>query len=110
MEKKDFLEVTHGYLLSEEEMRRRYVIKNILFCCGIDDKEEYRSRFGSEPEEDYPLLTEWIRSGMAAADSAKIYLTERGISLSDFLGPALMSEEVRGKMENAARTTEWRRA
>jgi coproporphyrinogen III oxidase-like Fe-S oxidoreductase len=64
MEKKDFLEVTHGYLLSEEEMRRRYVIKNILFCCGID-KEEYRSRFGSESEEDYPLLTEWIRSGMA---------------------------------------------
>ncbi|MCI9411185.1 MAG: coproporphyrinogen III oxidase family protein [Eubacterium sp.] len=109
MEKKDFLEVTHGYLLSEEEMRRRYVIKNILFCCGID-KEEYRSRFGSEPEEDYPLLTEWSRSGMAAADSAKIYLTERGISLSDFLGPVLMSEEVRGKMEKAAKTTEWGRA
>ncbi len=109
MEKKDFLEVTHGYILSEEEMRRRYVIKNILFCCGID-KEEYRSRFGSELEGDYPLMTEWIRSGMAVADSEKICLTEIGISLSDFLGPALMSEEVRGKMENSARTKEWGRA
>ncbi len=102
MEKKDFLEVTHGYLLSEEEMRRRYVIKNILFCCGID-KEEYRSRFSSEPERDYPLLTEWIQSGMAVADSAKICLTERGISLSDFLGPKLISEEVREKMEEGVK-------
>lgn len=97
MEKKDFLEVTHGYLLSEEEIRRRYVIKNILFCCGID-REEYRCQFDSEPERDYPLLTEWIRSGLAVADSAKICLTERGISLSDLLGPALISEEVREKM------------
>lgn len=97
MQKKDFLEVTHGYLLSEEEMRRRYVIKNILFCCGID-KEEYRCWFDSEPERDYPLLTEWIRSGLAVADSAKICLTEKGISLSDFLGPKLMSEEIREKM------------
>lgn len=97
IKKKDFLEVTHGYLLSEEEMRRRYVIKNILFCQGID-REEYRGRFDSEPEGDYPLLTEWIQSGMAVADSAKICLTERGISLSDLLGPKLISEEVRERM------------
>lgn len=97
IKKKDFLEVTHGYLLSEEEMRRRYVIKNILFCQGLD-REEYRSRFDSEPEEDYPLLAEWIQRGMAAADTAKICLSERGISLSDLLGPKLISEEVRERM------------
>lgn len=98
MQKKDYLEITHGYLLPEDEMRRRYVIKNILFCRGID-REEYRRRYSSEPEQDYPLLTEWVQSGMAASDAAKICLTERGISLSDFLGPALMSEEVREKMK-----------
>ena len=98
IKKKDFLEATHGYLLPEEEMRRRYVIKNILFCCGID-REEYRSRFDSEAEGAYPLLAEWIQSGMAAADSAKICLTERGISLSDLLGSALISEEVRERMK-----------
>lgn len=102
MGKREFLEVTHGYLLSEEEMRRRYVIKNILFCCGID-KKEYRSRFDSEPERDYPLLTEWIRDDLAVADSSKIRLTERGISLSDFLGPKLISEEVREKMEEGVK-------
>ncbi len=106
IKKKDFLEVTHGYLLSEEEMRRRYVIKNILFCCGID-REEYRSRFDSEPEGDYPLLTEWIQSGMAVEDSTKICLTERGISLSDLLGPKLISEEVRERMKKWCYDKRW---
>ncbi len=106
IKKKDFLEATHGYLLPEEEMRRRYVIKNILFCCGID-REEYRSRFDSEAEGDYPLLAEWIQSGMAAADSAKICLTERGISLSDLLGPALISEEVRERMKKWHYDKKW---
>ncbi len=34
MDEEDYLSVRHGYLLSEEERRRRYVIKNILFEIG----------------------------------------------------------------------------
>lgn len=93
----DYLAVRHGFLLTEEEQRRRYVIKNILFGCGLS-KKEYRNYFLTEPEQDFPLLSEWVKDGYACADEGRIRLTETGFSLSDYLGPMLISADVRKKM------------
>ncbi len=96
----DYLQVRHGYVLSEDEQRRRYVIKNILFGCGLD-KKEYQQLFGGEPEQDYPVLKQWLKKGMAVVTADRMYLTEEGVGFSDYLGPMLISEEVREKMEQS---------
>jgi hypothetical protein len=44
------------------------------------------------------VLTEWIRQGYAQSDGEWIRLTEDGFCLSDYLGPMLISDEVREKM------------
>ena len=100
MNQKDFLTVKHGYILSGEEQKRRYVIKNILFGRGVDT-QEYKDKFGSEVEKEFPVVSEWLRQGYAIRDRERIGLTERGFSLSDFLGPMLISDEVREKMEKS---------
>lgn len=101
----NYLPVKHGYLLSEEEQRRRYVIKNILFCCGLS-RGEYREMFSGEVGEDFPVLRDWIQSGYAYEEQENIYLTEKGMSLSDALGPMLISEEVREKMRRENDSTD----
>ncbi len=97
---KEYLQVRHGYVLSEEEQRRRYVIKNILFGCGID-KKEYQQFFGGEPEQDYPELISWVKCGLAISGKERIHLTEEGFGQSDYLGPMLISDEVREKMQQS---------
>ena len=97
MEEEDYLSVRHGYLLSEEERRRRYVIKNILFASGLS-LGHYRECFKTDPRQEFPVLTEWIRQGYAQSDGEWIRLTEDGFCLSDYLGPMLISDEVREKM------------
>lgn len=94
----DFKKVNHGYILSEEEQKRRYVIKNILFCCGIEEIE-YEHCFENKLKQDFIILDDWIRQGYAAQTEGRIELTEKGFSLSDFLGPMLISDEVRQKMK-----------
>ncbi len=97
IQEKDYLAVRHGYLLSEEEQKRRFVIKNILFACGLS-KNQYRQHFQTEPERDFSVLLQWVQEGLACMDGDSFRLTEHGFSLSDSLGPVLISDEVREKM------------
>lgn len=94
----NYLQVNHGYLLSEEEQKRRYVIKHILFGRGIL-QEDYRKNFGGNVLQDFPLLMGWCEEGYAVQSEEYITLTEKGLALSDYLGPQLISEEVRERME-----------
>lgn len=96
---KDFLTAGHGYILSEDEQKRRYAARHILFGNGILS-EDYRKHFGSEAEEDFPVIKEWINKGYAYINNGFITLTEEGIALSDYLGPCFISEEVRGRMDS----------
>ncbi len=103
---KDYTEITHGILLSEEEIKRRYVIRHVLIKPGLPLKN-YQEQFGSQAMEDFPLLKDWIEEGYAGlydhedAGETKTYLalTEKGLGLSDYLGPQLISPEVRKAME-----------
>lgn len=98
METKDFLRVEHGYILSEEEQKRRYVIKHILFGNGIR-REEYRAHFGGEAERDFPELQVWEKMEYAEFTDTHIQLTVEGLARSDELGPQLISSAVRQRME-----------
>lgn len=127
--REDFLTVTHGILLSDEEIRRRYVIRHLLIRPGIA-KKAYRRIFGNEVMEDFPILRNWVEagwleekdesqeeqrhwgSGEAAGypelqkgqrdsgyqDSVFLSLTEEGLGLSDYIGPQLISADIRRKM------------
>ena len=97
MEKTNFLQVDFGYILNEDEQKRRYTIKHILFGTGID-KSDYQSHFGTWPEQDFPVITEWIQEGYAMQNEHSITLAEEGFALSDYLGVQLISAEVREKM------------
>lgn len=97
LEKEDFCSIDHGYILDEEEMKRRYVIKNILFATGISF-DEYLQLFNGELLLDFPEIGKWIEDGLAVSDENRIRLTEEGIIQSDNIGPILMSKKVVEKM------------
>ena len=94
----DYLQVPHGFLLSREEQKRRYVIKHILFGKGINCKD-YREHFQDEVTEAFPQIKEWEQDGYVAIEKDYITLTEEGFALSDYLGPQFISQEVRKKTE-----------
>ena len=107
LDTEDYLAVPYGIVLSEDEEKRRYSAKHLLFGPGIS-LDAYRSRFGTEPEADFPFLRQWKEQGLALEEERTqetgergliLGLTEEGIGWSDALGPEFISSEVRRKME-----------
>lgn len=101
-ETEDFSRITHGVLLSEEERKRRYVIRHLLIRPGLS-LSRYRKHFGSDAREDFGLLQSWEEQGyvhmLRTGETEYLTLTETGLGLSDYLGPQLISGEVRRKMK-----------
>ncbi len=96
----DFSFVTNGILLSDDEMKRRYVIKHLLILPGIS-KQAYRKAFQADLLEDFPIIKDWMGQGwLEEHGSGQVYigLTVEGLGLSDYIGPQLISEEIRKKM------------
>ncbi|MDE7418338.1 MAG: STM4012 family radical SAM protein [Lachnospiraceae bacterium] len=103
----NFLEITHGIILSAEEQKRRYVIRHLLIRPGIEPGR-YRELFGKDLLDDFPVLHEWIKQNFASiceeekhgdSEPRKYFaLTERGLGFSDYLGPQLISPEVAKSM------------
>jgi len=138
----DYTRITNGIFLSEEEIKRRYVIRHLLIRPGLDP-DLYRERFHREVAEDFPLIRDWQergyvelqehgaeenagieggesenmhrepmeRTGGFTARTAKnaqtvrmgkrkyFSLTDEGLALSDYLGPQLISPQVRKAMD-----------
>lgn len=89
--------VNHGILLSDEEVKRRYVIKHLLILPGIS-KKAYKKAFNSNLLMDFPIISEWIKSGWIDETQDFIGLSEVGLGLSDYIGPQLISKEIAAKM------------
>lgn len=64
-ETEDYLQIRHGIWLSEEEEKRRYVIRHLLIRPGLP-MERYQAHFGTGAVEDFPLLKGWIQEGYLA--------------------------------------------
>lgn len=96
---KNFTEITHGIFLSEEEQKRRYVIRHLLIRPGVDEVQ-YRQRFGSGILDDFPVIMRWMKEDYVTRENDRyLTLTDEGMGLSDYLGPQLISENVRRKMD-----------
>jgi len=103
----DFTKIRHGILLSEEEQKRRYVIRHLFIYPGLN-VARYQRQFGTDVREDFPLLADWMQEGnvewrnaedVKGSDSEYLALTKKGLGLSDFLGPQLISPEIQKAMD-----------
>lgn len=101
---KDFVEICHGIILSQEEEKRRYLIRHLLILPGVCI-EKYQNLFGTNLLEDFPLLLTWLEEEYLTytkdkkAELIYLTLTPKGLGLSDYLGPQLISENIQKKME-----------
>ena len=95
----DFMEITHGIILSEEEVKRRYVIRHLLIRPGLE-LERYQELFDEDVFEAFSLLRAWIEQGYAVLEeNGFLSLTEAGLGVSDYLGPQLISPAVDQAMQ-----------
>lgn len=97
-ETEDFCKITYGFLLSEEEQKRRYAIRHLLILPGLD-RVLYQKEFHSDIIEDFPLLNGWLEQGCLEEKDGWLFLSEQGLGLSDYLGPQLISPDVNEKMK-----------
>lgn len=101
-ETEDYSQITHGVLLSQEEMKRRYVIRHLFIRPGLAVRQ-YQAHFGTDARKDFRLLWDWTKEGyvrMAGTEKEEyLTLTEKGLGLSDYLGPMLISGQIHGKMK-----------
>lgn len=94
----DFCRITHGFILSGGEQRRRYAIRHLLILPGLSETI-YRETFQSDVFEDFPVVREWLEHGFFAERDGWIFLTDEGMGLSDWLGPQLISKDVKDRMD-----------
>jgi oxygen-independent coproporphyrinogen-3 oxidase len=97
IETTDFTTITNGYLLSEEEKQRRYLIKNLMYYRGIE-KADYWRRFG----EPVPPVTfkPLIDKDLVEDKEGFIRLTAEGMAYSDDIGQLFISPNVRKQMDD----------
>ena len=100
-EPEEFLMASHGYRLDREDQRRRYTILSLLQVEGVS-LCDYRRQFGSELLDDLPQLQELLDRNLIQRSVDRLQLTERGLELSDAIGPWLYSRRVRWLMEEFA--------
>ncbi len=109
----------YGFVLNEQESRRRFVLKALLHREGLE-QSAYVERFGTHPLVDLPQLKQLIWTGLATlvpgdkegetsiSEPSRpdetgvndvLRLTARGFALSDSIGDWLISPEVYTLME-----------
>lgn len=93
----DKTKITHGIILNHDELKRRFIIKNLLYFIGVS-VIEYERMFKMDLLLDYPIINKLISMGYAENSEDHIKLTPAGLSLSDYIGPMFISNEVKGKM------------
>ncbi|WP_066361659.1 STM4012 family radical SAM protein [Herbidospora mongoliensis] len=87
----DFTQALIGFTVPEPEQRRRHTIQSLLQKDGLD-LGLYRDRFGADPDVT-AVPDHWL-----VRDDRTLRLTDEGLAHSDWVGPALFSDEVRTLM------------
>ncbi|WP_165220094.1 STM4012 family radical SAM protein [Aquisphaera insulae] len=89
---------THGHHLSDEDIRRRFVIQSLLSGEGLS-VSAYARRFRSDLRADLPEIDELEEAGLAVVTAEGLALNDRGVERSDVVGPWLYSRKVGTLME-----------
>ncbi|MFD6096720.1 STM4012 family radical SAM protein [Nocardiopsis flavescens] len=95
----DFARAEVGFLLDDDERRRRHLLQSLLRAEGMDTAD-YASRFGSGPREDFPELFAALdrRGWLADGGAGRVLLGEEGLAHSDAVGPMFFSDRVNALM------------
>ena len=95
----EFGHAHHGFKLSLDEEKRRFVIQSLLQFEGLL-LDKYQERFGSNPIDDLQVLVNLLDAGLCEKDFAggRLVLTAAGISLSDAISDELYSPSVKQLM------------
>lgn len=87
----------YGYALDRQDQSIRYVLKSLLRTDGLD-LNAYQQYFGSEVLDDLPQLTQTLELALIEQRDHHLVPTEKGLELSDCIGPWLYSQKVRARM------------
>jgi oxygen-independent coproporphyrinogen-3 oxidase len=100
----DFAVADYGFVLDDDEQRRRYLILSLLSSDGLE-LDAYRARFGAAPAEHFPELHELLDRRIATERASGHWLlTQVGLDHADVLGPWLYSPAVKQRMAGFALT------
>lgn len=88
----------YGIELSVLEQRRRFLIISILLTQGLS-RNQFRDFFDVDVLDEFPQIHELEEASLATISDDQIRLNEKGIELSDAIGPWLYSPIIRKRME-----------
>lgn len=91
--------IKYGILLDEDERKRIFLIRNLFTVEGLPI-EDYKKTFKNSIFSDFKILNTWIENKYYYIENNYLKPTELGISLADYLGPQLISENIKIKMDN----------
>ncbi|MFZ6766736.1 STM4012 family radical SAM protein [Undibacterium sp. Di26W] len=97
-ERADFMTAGYGIRLSEDDRKRRYLIKSLLKIEGLDEAH-YQSLFGKTVHADFPELATLMEIGLAQEQAGRMQLHGDGMAYSDLIGHWFISPEVKHKMQ-----------
>ncbi len=88
----------YGYELDADELKRRYIIKNLFVTDGLN-LADYAARFNkSDARRDFSAVGGFLADGYAYQKDGRIFLTSEGLARSDMLAPQVISETVKQAM------------
>lgn len=93
----DFQFADYGFVLDDDEQRRRWAILSLLQVEGLDG-EQYERWFSRDVLDDFPQLADLAARGLAELTPKNVRLTPEGLERSDAIGPWLYSSRVRQLM------------
>jgi oxygen-independent coproporphyrinogen III oxidase len=93
-----FQQANYGISLSEDDRKRRYLIKSLLKAEGLH-LQDYSNLFHENILEAFPELHSLEKMQLATRDNQKITLTSEGLAYSDLLGHWFISDPVKTKMQ-----------
>ncbi len=94
----DHAHAVYGCQLSEQEQRRRFIMKSLLRIGGLVFSD-YSAQFRGNALDDFPELNELESTGLATFSESRIELNDAGFERSDTIGPWLFSTEMSSRME-----------
>lgn len=97
LEETNFGVARYGYLLKEDEIKRRYIVKSILKVTGLDLKE-YHLQFKTSPLAEYEELQFLLDNGFLEQQENRLYPSDKGIMYSDAIGNLFISHAVKQKI------------